>query len=190
MDDAGQVAQLMAELRCGNAGAAEQLVSLFYSELRRIAASKMRSEGQGHTWQPTALVNELYLELRKIRRLKTDAEHRAAEDKTAFLSLAAHIMRRLLIHHMRPLAKRVGRTTLDEDWAADGEKHLDDMESVLSALAAIDPRLRLVVEMKVFGGFSGDEIAQHLGCTPRTVVRHWSFARNFLEQHYSSRDNT
>src|SRR5262245_50476490 len=115
MDD-GQVAQLMAKLRAGDAGAAERLVSLFYPELRRIAASKMRSEAPGHTWQPTALVNELYLELRKIRQLKADAEHHAAEDKTAFLSLAAYIMRRLLINHMRPLGKRVAKTALDEEW--------------------------------------------------------------------------
>src|SRR5262245_37703316 len=116
MDDASQVAQLMAELRSGDAAAVERLVALFYPELRRIAAAKMKSEASGHTWQPTALVNELYLELRKIRQLKADAEHHAPEAKTAFLSLAAHIMRRLLIHHTRPLEKRVEKTTLHEDW--------------------------------------------------------------------------
>jgi hypothetical protein len=64
------VSDLMAALRAGQPGAAERLVEIFYPELKRIAANRMRAESPGHTLQPTALVNEFYLELRKIRQLR------------------------------------------------------------------------------------------------------------------------
>jgi RNA polymerase sigma factor (TIGR02999 family) len=184
-----QVAALMAELRRGTPGAAEKLVEIFYPELRRLAASKMRSESPGHTWQPTVLVNELYLELRKIRSLK-EAAATAPDESAAFLALAAHIMRRLLIHHVRPLRKKVERLCIDSDPEAvlSGELELHEIESALAAIEAIDPRLRAVVEMRVFGGFSSEEVAERLGCTTRTVTRHWTFARNWLEQNYLPRD--
>jgi hypothetical protein len=60
----------LASFRRGDAAAASKLVELFYPELRRLAAARMRGEQQGHSWQPTLLVNELYLELVKIKALK------------------------------------------------------------------------------------------------------------------------
>jgi hypothetical protein len=73
-----------------------------YPESRTIAGSsprQMRSERTPHTWQPTVLVNELYLELLKIRAIKTGED---TPDREAFLGLAAHIMRRLLIAELVP----------------------------------------------------------------------------------------
>src|SRR5215471_12761687 len=89
--DLDRIAGLLKNLRSGSKEAAGQLVAAFCPELRR-----MRSERTPHTWQPTVLVNELYLELLKIRAIKTDDD---GSDREAFLGLAAHIMRRLLIHH-------------------------------------------------------------------------------------------
>ena len=66
-----------------------------------------------HTWQPTALVNELYLELVKIKALHARDSDGDAE-KSAFMALAAQIMRRLLIRHARPPAKRAAREPLPE----------------------------------------------------------------------------
>ena len=53
---------------------------------------------------------------------------------------------------------------------------------MLSRLAAIDPRFRTVIEMKVFEGLTGDEIAQELGCSPRTVASYWTFAKRWLQK--------
>ena len=78
------ISVLMSRLRAGEAKAAEALVDLFYDESRRFAAAKMRAERQNHTWQPTALVNELYLELLKIKGLKEGAEGRAGSDVPRF----------------------------------------------------------------------------------------------------------
>src|SRR5436190_24379639 len=102
------VARLMESFRSGDHEAAGRLVELFYPELRRIAAARMRTERPDHTLQPTAVVHQLYLELVKIKALRPTASDGSCDEKSAFLGLAAYLMRQLLIHHARPLAKRVG----------------------------------------------------------------------------------
>jgi hypothetical protein len=112
------IAQLMMRFRKGDSVAAAQLVEALYPQLKRIAASRMRSERSDHSLQPTALVNELYLELIKIRSLR-DADSDTVGEKAAFLRLSAHLMRRLLIHHARPLSKRVDfETQLCAGWSS------------------------------------------------------------------------
>ena len=58
------------------------------------------------------------------------------------------------------------------------------MEDALARLAAVDPRLRAVVEMKVFEGLTGDEIAQRLGCSRGTVSNCWRFAQRWLQEEW------
>jgi len=179
--DLGRISELLKDLRSGRKEAAGQLVAAFYPELRRMAAQRMRSERTPHTWQPTVLVNELYLELLKIRSLN------ALEDKSdqeAFLGLAAHIMRRLLVHHARPLHRQVDQVELSDelDLNAGGATELAEIEALLTRLADIDPQLRTIVEMRVFEGFTIPDIASQLNCAERTVDRRWSFARKWLEQ--------
>jgi RNA polymerase sigma factor (TIGR02999 family) len=179
-EDLGRIAELMKDLRGGSKEAAGQLVAAFYPELRRMAARRMRSERTPHTWQPTVLVNELYLELLKIRSLNV-LENKS--DRDAFLGLGAHIMRRLLIHHARPLHRQIDQVELSDDLEldADGPAELAWIEALLSRLSKIDPQLRTIVEMRVFDGLSIREIACQLNCAPRTVDRRWSFARKWLE---------
>jgi RNA polymerase sigma factor (TIGR02999 family) len=179
---ADDIAKLMTAFRAGDSQAARELVDLLYPELRRMAASQMRREPAGHSWQPTALVNEFYLELIKIRALQPGDS--AGEEKQAFLRLAAHVMKRLLIHHSRPLYRRVGKVALEEipDLAGRGDQELTEITTALGRLETIHPRLRAVVELKVFEGLTGEEIAQRLGCGPATVARDWSFARKWLQE--------
>jgi RNA polymerase sigma factor (TIGR02999 family) len=170
----------MKDLRGGSKEAAGQLVAAFYPELRRMAARRMRSERTPHTWQPTVLVNELYLELLKIRSLNAIQDK---SDREAFLGLGAHIMRRLLIHHARPHHRKIDQVELSDDLELDanGAAELAGIEALLTRLARIDPQLRTIVEMRVFDGLSIREIASQLDCAPRTVDRRWSFARKWLE---------
>lgn len=179
---AEDVSRLMGSFRQGDQQAAKKLVDLLYTELRRIAVRQMRRERADHTWQPTVLVHELYLELIKIRALKPGQD--AASEKEAFLKLAAHLMKRLLIHHARPLYRRVERVPLDSTAASgkEGGQELAEIDEALSRLAAVNPRLRSVVELKVFEGLTGEEIAQRLGCGPATVARDWNFARHWLRE--------
>jgi RNA polymerase sigma factor (TIGR02999 family) len=142
----------------------------------------MVRERGGHTWQPTSLVNELYLELIKINALPA-REAGAAPERAAFFGLAAHLMRRLLIHHARPLASRVEKVEVPE--LPDHSNSLEvlaEIEDVLDRLGSIDAKLRTVVEAKVFEGLTTKEIAAHMGCGTATVERHWSFARRWLSQ--------
>lgn len=186
LEAAGEsVGQLFSEYRGGNKQAADQLIALFYPELRRLAAAKMRQERAEHSWQPTLLVNELYVELIKMKALEGGKP--ADSDKQAFFGLAAFLMKRLLIHHARPLAARAIKVPLDDYRGLDSSRaeDLHAIEDLLAKLGAIDPRLRTVVELKVFEGMSVEEIASQLGCAPRTVARRWQFARQWLQEQLS-----
>ena len=184
------IARLMREFRGGDRAAAEELIEYFYPELRRMAAGQLRNEASPHTWQPTALVHELYLQLVKWKAIGASGTAFDVEaEKRAFFALAAVVMRNLLIMHSRPLSRKAPRTsTADMEIADRGHSALESLQQVdsaLSALSAIDPALRQVVEMKVFEGRTTEEIASQLGCSPRSVARHWEFARRWLEKHFS-----
>ena len=175
------VARLMEDFRKGNKAAADSLVELLYPELRKLAAARMKGERTEHTWQPTLLVNELYLALVKIKALGNGS---VADEKAAFLGLAGHVMRRLLIDHSRPLYRRAEKTQLHDmpDPVHTGIESVQFVEQLLSRLGALDPKLRCVVEMRVFEGLTGDEISQQLGCSPRTVANLWTFAKRWLSR--------
>jgi hypothetical protein len=84
----------------------------------------------------------------------------AEEERAAFLGIAGHMMKRLLIHHARPLYRCAEHLEItDEVILSDrpGDS-LNDVEDALSQLAAVDPRLRAVVEIKVFEGLTGEEL--------------------------------
>jgi len=180
-------ARLMARFRNGDYEAAGRLVELFYPELRRIAASPMRAERPDHTLQPTAVVHQLYLELVKVKALRR-AGSGGADEKAAFLGLA-YLMTQLLIHHARPLSRRAKRAELlDLPGPHSSTEHsLLEIDDVLHRLAAINPALRRVVELKVFEGLTREEIAREMRCGTATVARHWSFARNWLEETLAGR---
>jgi len=174
----------MAAFRAGDSGAAARLVDLLYPELKRLAAIHMRGERQNHSWQPTLLVNELYLELVKIKALiPTDADR--PNDKAAFFALAGQIMKRLLIHHARPLAQKAEKVPIWDDLRVESDNSLIEVEEVLSRLEAIKPIIRTVVELKVFEGRTSEEIAQQLGVATVTVHRHWQFARHWMRSEWT-----
>lgn len=173
-------ARLMADFRRGDKAAADRLVELLYPELRKLAAARMKGERTEHTWQPTLLVNELYLALVKMKALGNGS--RADEEKAAFLGLAGHVMKHLLIDHSRPLYRRNEKIQLHDmpDLAQTGIEHVQFVEQLLTRIGTLDSKLRSVIEMRVFEGLTGDEIAQQLGCSPRTVANLWTFAKRWL----------
>lgn len=159
--------------------ASEQLAEALYPELRRIAAGLMRRERPDHTLQPTALIGEAYLRLVD----QTSAEWK---DRAHFLGVASRVMRQVLVDHARRhgAGKRGGgarRLTLSDPvvGAADAVDLLV-VNDALERLAAIDPRAAHVVEMRVFGGLTVQEMAHVLGVSKRTVDADWSMARLWL----------
>ena len=176
------LAPLINQASQGRKTNTDQLFELLYPELRRMALARMRRERSGHSWHPTLLVNELYLELLKNRAF--DNSEPDADQRQAFLGLAGFLMKRLLILHSRPLRQRVQHQDLEvldgsAIASADPESALY-VEGLLERLEAVDPRLRTVVEMRVFQGTTSDEIAAQLGCSTRTAGTLWSFARQWL----------
>jgi RNA polymerase sigma factor (TIGR02999 family) len=174
-----------ADFRRIDANPAGKLVEQFYLELRRLAAGRMRGERSDHTWQTTALINELYLELVKVRELM--AVGVTDQDKAAFLGFAGQLMKRLLLHHARPLYRRAQKVRFEEgsQTVMESIEALQGIDDALSRLAAIDPKFRSVVEMRVFEGLTSDEIADKLNCSRRSVSSYWNFARRWLEKEWA-----
>ena len=185
MPDAGKgpaaISELMQKFRAGDSAAVDRLVEIFYPELPRLAAAHMKRERSDHTWQATVLVNELYLQLTRVKALPPPGPD-AESERAAFLGLAGFLMKRLLIHHARPLYRRVDKSGAPEDLdtPTPDERNLREIEDLLYRLGRIDPVLPSVVEMKIFQGLKREEIAAALGCSLRTVGRHWEFARLWL----------
>ena len=144
----------------------------------------MNAESDRHSWQPSLLVNELYLQLVKVKSLP--APDRAdRSEREHFLQFAGHVMRHLLINRSRLLAKRVTKIDIEKMDAAGEESStatLQEIDNLLDKLAAIHPRLRSIVEMKVFEDLPVDEIAARMAIAPRTVARDWNFCKHWLRQ--------
>jgi RNA polymerase sigma factor (TIGR02999 family) len=177
-----QLTRLLEAWRSGDAAAAEELVPLVYAELRRMAASKMRGERDGHTLQPTALVHEAWLRLMK--------QHGAGwQNREQFFAIAAQAMRRILVDHARKrhAAKRGdGDAVLDVDEVARllavtlPDERLLALDEALEGLALLDARQARIVELRFFGGLSVEETASVLEISPTTVKREWATGRAWL----------
>lgn len=182
-DVSQRIGSLMAGFRSGDKESADRLFELLYPELRRLAPARMSREGGQHSWQPTLLVNELYLELMRQRAIG-GVSGTDEQERTAFLGLAGFLMKRLLILHSRPLSRRVekaGPTLLDVlPSSIPSAETLQYVDGLLTRLEALDPQVRSVVELRVFEGKSHQEIADQLNCSVRTVGACWSFARRWL----------
>jgi RNA polymerase sigma factor (TIGR02999 family) len=156
---------------------------MVYAELRAIASRQLRQERPGHTLQPTALVNEAYLKLQRLRAIRW-------HDRSHFFAFASRIMRRILVDHARGrLAAKRGAGVVQIDWlegvaeretTALSAEVLVDLDRALDRLAAERPRLAQLVEVRFFGGLTVEEAATVLECSPRTVKRDWAFARAWL----------
>src|SRR4249920_2207444 len=106
------VTELLLAWGNGDRSALDDLVPLVHQELRRLARLQMRGERDNHTLQTTALVNEAFLRLIDLRRIRW-------QDRAHFLALSAQLMRRILVDHARSrnYQKRgggVGTVTLDD----------------------------------------------------------------------------
>jgi RNA polymerase sigma factor (TIGR02999 family) len=188
---AGDFTRRWQDLRQGNREAVEELIYVFYPQLHRMASGQLRRERAGHTWQPTALLNELYLELIKMRAHARESAQELAppiDGEQAFLAFAGHLMKRLLIVHSRPLYRRVDHVPANEfDLREAPGPDMDgvhDVEAAMAGLGGIDPELRRMVELRVFEGLTMEDAARRLGCSERTAARRWDFAKHWLRDFF------
>lgn len=164
--------------KCSVQALADELLPIFYDDLRRIGRRERRRVGAGVTLQTTALVSEAYLKLRKMR---------GWEDDHHFLSAAALAMRHALVNHAKAqlAAKRGGgkthlSLTQAGDLGVDSDEGLVALNDALELLALEAPRAARVVECRYFAGFGEGETARALGVSERTIRREWTFAKAWL----------
>jgi RNA polymerase sigma factor (TIGR02999 family) len=163
--------------------ALDQLFSLTYEELRRLASTVKRGDG-GMTLSPTALVNEAWIKLAKTPGL-------GEMSQLHFKRIAARAMRQLLVEaaRRRNSRKRGGEgeaifVTFDD--AVDGgttcDRELLALNVALDELARLEPRQATIVESRFFGGVEISEIAVQLGISEATVFREWRATKAWLGQ--------
>ena len=163
--------------------ALDQLFSLAYEELRRLASSVKRGD-PSNTLSPTALVNEAWLKLAKSPGV-------GATSILHFKRIAARAMRQLLIEaaRRRNAHKRGGDgeaifVSFDDslDRAATGQENLLALDTALTELARLEPRQALIVESRFFGGLEVSEISRLIGVSEATILRDWRAAKAWLGQ--------
>jgi RNA polymerase sigma factor (TIGR02999 family) len=175
-----EITQWLIAYQKGDPGALEKLSPLVYDELHRQAMRAFSRERSGHTLQPTALVNEVYLRL--------VSQHQATwQNRAQFFAIAAQMMRRILVSHARArqAAKRGGaeqRITLTEEVAAGPQRDVNllALDEALKKLEVIDLEKSRMVELRFFSGLSVTETAEVMGVSPRTIDRQWQTAKAWL----------
>ncbi len=182
-----EVTQLLREWSGGRQEARDELLGLVYEPLRAIASRHLHREREGHTLQPTALVNELYLKLVGQRSV-------AWNDRAHFYAVAAQVMRRILVDHARRKKsdKRGGDmipVTIGAalDLAATETFDVVALDVALENLEKIFPQQARVVELRFYAGLTIDETASVLGVSPATISREWTMARAWLRRELSAR---
>jgi RNA polymerase sigma factor (TIGR02999 family) len=180
-DPTQQITLYLRRMRDGDAAAADEMLPLLYDDLRGLAGGFLRG-GAGHTLQPTALVHEAWIKI--DRALDRGAEIR---DRRHFLAVASRAMRQVLVNHVRDrrAQKRGGgasRVPLDDcvDLIEARTGDLADLDDLLQRFAAEHPRPARIVEMRVFGGMTVEEVGEVLDLSPTTVKADWRFGRAWL----------
>ncbi len=180
-----EVTLILSAVEQGDPCAAEQLLSMVYAELRRLAARKLAREKPGQTLSATGLVHEAYLRLFDgPSRGNCDQQH--WDNQGHFFAAAAEAMRRILIDNARrKLAAKHGggrqRELLQDVACAIPDDELLALDEALEKLTAQDPIKGRLVELQYFAGLTGDQAAAVLGISPSTADRHWAYARAWLQ---------
>ena len=182
------VTELLLAWGSGDAEAMQRLAPLVYQELHRLAHTYMSKEREGHTLQTSALVNEAYLKLIDVRRIRW-------QNRGHFFAMAGRLMRRILVDFARKrrYLKRGGaaeHVDFDENLTISSSQSPDlvAIDDALNALASVDARKVQVVEMRFFAGLEVQEIAGALNLSPETVRRDWRLAKAWLRRAITSKD--
>lgn len=177
-----ETTRLLQAARKGQPGAVDQLFARLYQELRELAHRQLARGRLARTLNTTSLVNEAYLKLIEPARL-------SVKDRVHFISLAARVMRQVLIDYARQHRSQKRGLGVVHDELSDSAACIDAraeeiiaLDHALKRLSGLDLRLARVVELRFFGGCSTEEIADVLSTSTCTVKRDWRKARAFLHR--------
>jgi RNA polymerase sigma factor (TIGR02999 family) len=176
------VTRILDAIQQGDPKAAGELLPLVYEELRKLAVVRMANEKPGQTLQPTALVHEVWLKI-------AGDGHPQFANRRHFFKAAAGAMQQILVDNARRKqrlkhgAHLVGEELHESRIAMSvPSEELLAINEALASLALEDPQAAEVVQMRYFVGMTVPEIAAALDLAPRTVDRHWAFARAWLKR--------
>ncbi len=180
--ESSEVTQLLSSWSKGDSGALEKLMPLVFDDLLQLARKQFEHEAPGHTLQPTALVNEVYLKL-------VDQKNLQLESRAQFFAFAATLIRRILVDHARKrnTAKRGSgghKFSLDESIVVPVERasELVALDDALTGLEQFAPRQSHIIVLRTFTGLSLEEIGEVLGISLSTVKREQNAARAWLRR--------
>ena len=176
-----EITQLLQSSASGDAAAMDELLSLVYDDLHRLAARQIASENPGQTLSATMLVNEAYLKLKQQSGAHWN-------DRQHFFRLVAQAIRNIAVDHARKrLAEKRGSgekpIELNEDLHPGERKAamIVEMEDALAELRELEPDLVTMIECRFYAGLTEVETAEALGVSRRTVQRQWEMARERLK---------
>ena len=176
------ITRLLHEIRDGDAHAQDALLPAVYDELRAIAHNRLSPGARDALLDTTALVHEAYVRLFDRAPLEW-------ADRRHFFAVAAMAMRQTIVDHARKrrAARRGGgqaHIDLDDTQVAvDAQaEEIVSLHEALVRLSQLDARLGRIVELRFFGGFSEEEVAEIMEMSARTVRRDWRKARALLYQ--------
>jgi RNA polymerase sigma factor (TIGR02999 family) len=176
----GEITQLLGRWERGEPEALESLAPLVYDQLRNIADALLHNERPDHTLQPTAVVNEVFLDLLRLRKL-------ALADRTQFFNFAAGLTRRVLIDSARRTkAEKRGvgwtRVPLDAElaWASNDSPECLDLSAALDDLGGLDAVKTRAIELHYFLGCTVSETADILQVSKSSVERSLRFSLAWL----------
>jgi RNA polymerase sigma factor (TIGR02999 family) len=176
------VTELLHRWAGGDDAALERLLPSVYADLRRIAASTLRSTPGHATLQTTALVHEVVLRL--LGRAPADFA-----STSHLLNASARMMRQVLVDRARRMqTTKRGGAWLRDDFAEALELPIPDgtdlaaLDAALDDLANAHERMAKVIELRYFMGLDVADVARALDITPRTAQRDWIAARAWLRE--------
>jgi RNA polymerase sigma factor (TIGR02999 family) len=175
-----EVTRILTAIEQGDAKSTDELLSVVYNELRRLAAHKMASEPAGHTLQPTALVHEAWLKL-------VDSPAQSWQNRAHFFGAAAEAMRRILIARAR--RKQTQRRGAGAEHLAADEIEIASpapndqllaLNEALDRFATLEPQQAELIKLRYFVGLKIEEAAEVLGISKATAKRWWTYAKAWL----------
>ena len=180
----GDLTVWLKRMSAGESEASEYVGALVYTELRRIAALAICRENRYHSLNPSLLVSEVFVKLMKAQPVDW-------QDRGHFYSVAARMMRRIVVDYFRHSGaqKRPPRgLQIDaEDAIVFTDERRDEalmVDQALDLLKEVDSRAASVVELRYFGGLTCDETASVLSVNGRTVKRDWEMAQWWLRRYF------
>lgn len=177
----GEITELIGQMQTGDRAVSDRLFSLLYGELKRLARAQI--SGSNSPLHATSLVHEVYCKISRGANL-------AINDRQHFYAVAARAMRQIVINAVRArdAQRRGGDVRIDPldthalKLAASEELSEDvlALDEALAQLAALDPQLERLVELRFFAGLELSEIALLMDRSERSLKRDWRRARAFL----------